>query len=42
MINDANVIRTDPVATNGIIHWVDGVLIPPPAMDVRASDTGGQ
>jgi uncharacterized surface protein with fasciclin (FAS1) repeats len=33
MVNDANVIRTDTAASNGIIHWVDGVLIPPPALD---------
>ncbi len=29
MVNDANVIRTDTAASNGIIQWVDGVLIPP-------------
>ena len=30
MVNDANVTRTDTAASNGIIHWIDGVLIPPP------------
>jgi uncharacterized surface protein with fasciclin (FAS1) repeats len=29
MVNDANVIRTDTSAVNGVVQWVDGVLIPP-------------
>jgi uncharacterized surface protein with fasciclin (FAS1) repeats len=29
MVNDVNVIRSDPGAENGTVHWVDGVLIPP-------------
>ncbi len=28
MINNAKVIKTDVVATNGIIHWVDTVILP--------------
>jgi uncharacterized surface protein with fasciclin (FAS1) repeats len=28
MINDAKVIKTDVVCTNGVIHWVDAVLMP--------------
>ena len=36
MINDAKVIKTDVIASNGVIHWVDTVLIPKaatPAME---------
>ena len=40
MVNDANVIRTDTAADNGIIHWIDGVLIPPPAQDNHLPDVG--
>jgi uncharacterized surface protein with fasciclin (FAS1) repeats len=29
MVNDAKVIKTDVVASNGIIHWVDTVILPP-------------
>jgi uncharacterized surface protein with fasciclin (FAS1) repeats len=29
MINDAKVIKTDIVAKNGVIHWIDKVLMPP-------------
>ncbi|HEV7298796.1 MAG TPA: fasciclin domain-containing protein [Tepidisphaeraceae bacterium] len=28
MINDAKVIKTDVVASNGVIHWIDTVLMP--------------
>jgi uncharacterized surface protein with fasciclin (FAS1) repeats len=28
MVNNAKVIKTDVVATNGIIHWVDAVILP--------------
>ena len=28
MINNAKVIKTDVVCTNGVIHWVDTVLMP--------------
>ncbi len=28
-VNDANVIQTDVVATNGVIHVIDKVLVPP-------------
>ena len=29
MVNDANVIRSESSAGNGVVHWVDGVLLPP-------------
>jgi len=29
MINDANVLRTDTGASNGTVHWLDSVLLPP-------------
>merc|ERR1712166_202648 len=28
-INDANVVMADVMATNGVVHVVDGVLLPP-------------
>lgn len=28
MVNDAKVIKTDVVATNGVIHWIDTVVLP--------------
>jgi uncharacterized surface protein with fasciclin (FAS1) repeats len=31
MLNDAKVIKTDVVAKNGVIHWIDTVLLPKPA-----------
>merc|ERR1712048_769908 len=31
-INDANVVTPDVLATNGVVHVVDGVLIPPTAV----------
>jgi uncharacterized surface protein with fasciclin (FAS1) repeats len=37
IVNDVNVIRTDTAANNGVIHWVDGLLIPPPAQDDHAA-----
>ena len=30
MINDANVVSADVLATNGVIHVIDKVLVPPP------------
>ncbi len=27
-INDAKVIKTDVVCTNGVIHWIDTVVLP--------------
>ncbi len=32
MINNARVIKTDVMASNGIIHWIDTVLMPPDMM----------
>ncbi len=29
MINNAKVIKTDIVAKNGVIHWIDKVVMPP-------------
>ena len=29
MINDAKVIKTDIPASNGVIHWIDTVVMPP-------------
>jgi len=29
MVNDANVIQSEQSASNGVIHWIDGVLLPP-------------
>merc|ERR1712176_664237 len=31
-INDANVVTPDVLATNGVVHVVDGVLLPPTAV----------
>ena len=28
-LNDAKVIKTDVVCSNGVIHWIDTVLMPP-------------
>jgi uncharacterized surface protein with fasciclin (FAS1) repeats len=28
MVNDANVIRSEQSASNGVIHWIDGALFP--------------
>merc|ERR1711997_993099 len=33
-INDVNVVKPDVLATNGVVHVVDGVLLPPSAMVV--------
>jgi uncharacterized surface protein with fasciclin (FAS1) repeats len=29
MVDDANVIATDVMASNGVIHVIDAVLLPP-------------
>src|SRR5436190_2581272 len=29
MINNAKVIKTDVVCSNGVIHWIDAVVMPP-------------
>ncbi len=29
MVNDANVVKADILASNGIIHVIDKVLLPP-------------
>lgn len=42
-VNDATVVQADIMATNGIIHAIDTVLMPPdmPAPSTPASDTTG-
>jgi uncharacterized surface protein with fasciclin (FAS1) repeats len=32
MIDDANVIKTDIAASNGVIHVIDSVILPPSNM----------
>ena len=32
MINDAKVVKADVVCKNGVIHWVDTILMPPADM----------
>ncbi len=39
MINDANIIATDIVASNGVIHVIDKVILPP-AEDAAMPDDG--
>ena len=29
MINDSNIVRSDTAASNGVVHWIDSVLLPP-------------
>lgn len=38
MINNAKVIKTDVVAKNGVIHWVDTVILPDAAPAAAAHD----
>lgn len=40
MINDANVIQADVGASNGVIHIIDAVLLPPPDTSVESSTWG--
>ena len=35
MVNDANVVATDVLASNGVIHVIDAVLVPP-SLDLSA------
>ena len=41
MINNANVIQADVAASNGVIHIIDAVLLPPPAPTSVESSTWG-
>jgi uncharacterized surface protein with fasciclin (FAS1) repeats len=43
MINDANIVATDVMASNGVIHVIDKVLLPPaaPAAATPAAATNG-
>jgi uncharacterized surface protein with fasciclin (FAS1) repeats len=36
-INGANVVKTDIAASNGVIHVIDGVLVPPATMATAAT-----
>ena len=37
-INESNVIRTDIIASNGVIHLLDTVLLPPTVIDLLAKE----
>lgn len=39
MVNDANVVTADIIASNGIIHVIDTVLLPPDVAAMMAGDT---
>ena len=41
MINNATVTKADIIASNGIIHVVDEVLIPPPSDDTPSPSAAG-
>ena len=32
MVNDAKVVKADIICKNGVIHWIDKVLMPPAGM----------
>jgi nucleoid-associated protein YgaU len=39
MINESKVVITDIEASNGVIHVIDAVLLPPAEYEVMAGDT---
>ena len=41
MINNANVVQADVAASNGVIHIIDAVLLPPPPATSVESSTWG-
>ncbi len=41
MVGDAKVIETDIIASNGVIHVIDGVLMPRPADQAKPRDHPG-
>ncbi len=41
MVNDANVVATDIEASNGVIHVIDSVLLPPSVVEMLAADDMG-
>jgi hypothetical protein len=43
MINDANIVATDVIASNGVIHVIDKVILPPakPAAPAKPAMTNG-
>lgn len=38
-VNDASVVTADIIASNGIIHVIDSVLLPPDEEEAPAEDT---
>ncbi len=40
MINDANIVATDVMASNGVIHVIDAVILPPAASAAAAMTNG--
>ena len=40
MINNANVVQADVAASNGVIHIIDAVLLPPPPTAIESSSWG--
>lgn len=40
LVNDANVVQTDVDASNGVIHVIDAVLLPPSVVDAFAAGDG--
>ncbi|MDH3249960.1 MAG: fasciclin domain-containing protein, partial [Acidimicrobiia bacterium] len=40
LVNDANVVQTDVDASNGVIHVIDAVLLPPSVVDALAAGDG--
>ena len=40
VVNDANVISADIEASNGVIHVIDKVLLPPPSDDMNEEPVG--
>ena len=42
MINNANVVQADVAASNGVIHIIDAVLLPPPPATSVESSTWGR
>ena len=41
MVNKASVVKTDVMASNGVIHVIDAVLIPPKKKQTRGYSPAG-